>query len=60
MKFYNNMARRWTRNALDGTNEYTVSIMAITIKTETPEEKKRHKELIAITLKFGSGEPDVG
>ena len=36
-----------------------MSIMAITIRTETPEEKKRHKELIAITLKFGFGEPDV-
>jgi hypothetical protein len=33
--------------------------MAITIRTETPEEKKMHKELIAITLRFGFGEPDV-
>ena len=36
-----------------------MSTMAITIKTETPEEKKIHKELIAITLRFGFGEPDV-
>jgi hypothetical protein len=36
-----------------------VSSMAITIKTETPEEKKMHKELIAITQRFGFGEPDV-
>jgi len=33
--------------------------MAITIKSETPAEKKAHKELVAITLKFGFGEPDL-
>jgi len=33
--------------------------MAITIKKETPEEKKQHQQLIAITLKYGIGEPDI-
>jgi hypothetical protein len=33
--------------------------MAITIKTETPEEKKAHKDLIAIMMKYGFGEPDL-
>ena len=36
-----------------------MNFMAITIKTETPAEKKAHKELVAITLKFGFGEPDL-
>ena len=33
--------------------------MAITIKKETPEEKKIHQQLIAITQKYGFGEPDI-
>ena len=33
--------------------------MAITIKKESPEEKKIHQQLIAITLKYGFGEPDI-
>jgi len=33
--------------------------MAITIKTQTPEEKKLHKELVAVMMKFGFGEPDL-
>jgi hypothetical protein len=33
--------------------------MAITIKKESPAEKKKHQDLIAITLKYGFGEPDI-
>jgi hypothetical protein len=33
--------------------------MAITIKTQTPAEKKTHKELVAIMMKYGFGEPDL-
>ncbi|HEY3420225.1 MAG TPA: hypothetical protein VGK23_06695 [Methanomassiliicoccales archaeon] len=33
--------------------------MAITIKTQTPAEKKEHKELVAVMMKFGFGEPDL-
>lgn len=33
--------------------------MAITIKTQTPAEKKAHKELVAIMMKYGFGEPDL-
>jgi hypothetical protein len=36
-----------------------VNIMAITIKTETPAEKKAHKELVGIMMKYGFGEPDL-
>lgn len=36
-----------------------MNIMAITIKKETAAEKKAHKELVGITLKFGFGEPDL-
>jgi hypothetical protein len=36
-----------------------VNFMAITIKTETAAEKKAHKELVGVTMRFGFGEPDL-